>query len=102
VTTIRFEGRCGTLEATPEQWDELLTIAEDHGWQPKYEPTLYRADVGLDVSPEDAYGIAVALRDAAEYFILHETTTTIPDLPHLVVDICEVIAFCRDGGFHIR
>ena len=57
---------------------------------------------GLDVSPADAYGIASALRDAAEHFILHETTTTIPDLPHLVGDIYEVIAFCCDGGFHIR
>ena len=97
MTTIRFEGSCGTLEATPEQWDELLTIAEDHGWQPEYQPILYRADVGLDVSPADAYGIASALRDAAEHFILHETTTKIPDLPHLVGDIYEVIAFCWVG-----
>jgi hypothetical protein len=101
VSQIVLNGPCGVLLTRTDAWDEMLTIAHQYGWQSQYPEGHYRADIGLQVATLDAYGIACALRDAVEFLIRHETTATYPGLPELVGDICEMIAFCCDGGFRI-
>ena len=101
MSQVVLEGPRGVLLTGTDAWGELLAIAHQYGWQPEYPEGHYRADIGLQVAPHDAYGIARALRDAVEFLIRYETTATLPDLPELVGDICETIAFCCDGGFRI-
>lgn len=102
VSQVVLEGPRGVLLTSTDRWGELLAIAHQYGWQPDYPEGHYHADIDLQVAPHDAYGIACALRDAVELLIRHETTATLPELPELVRDICEAIAFCCDGGFRIR
>ena len=109
-TLLRFEGPEATLFTTPKAWNDLLELAEDAGWAPEHPPACYRADIGLRVSRRDARNLAHALRRArcrltSSYRSTGRTAVgVLRDLVFagLVVELNELSAFCREGGFDIR
>ena len=98
---IRLRGCRGELFTTADAWNEYLELAEQNEWRPEHPAGCYRADIGLEVSCRDAWNLANALAKVARSLLRNETTSACPDLPFLVSDLLELIAFCRDGCFRI-
>lgn len=109
-TLLRFEGAEATLFTTPKAWNELLELAETAGWAPEHPPACYRADIGLRVSRQDASNLAQALRRArsrltSSYQPAGRTVGGVLRnlvFAGLLVELNELSAFCREGGFEIR
>jgi len=93
---IELIGEHGELGLSNHAWEELLLLAQTHGWQPQEAPGepwelyFFAAD-GHEISERDALSLASALhsaidqqRDFSREFLL------------------EIIQFCRQGKFMIE
>lgn len=101
VPHVLLVGRGGRLFLDLATWFEFLDLAKENGWTPDLAPSKYRPGLGTRITARDAYEIAKALRDVLERLIRHETTATRPNLPELISDLSELIAFCCGSGFRI-
>jgi hypothetical protein len=101
VPEVLLVGRGGTLILDLATWFEFLDLAKENGWIPNLALSEYRPGLGTRIAARDAYEIAKALRNVLERLIRHETTTTRPNLPELISDLSEFIAFCCGSGFRI-
>jgi hypothetical protein len=106
VADVRLDGAQGEYLATAQEWDFILARAEECGWVPEHPPMLYRADVGLRVTPEDARalgdGLAAYVTGLSDWepeefdvmapaAVLHENLGGLED----------VVEFCRAGAFRV-
>lgn len=101
MSQIVLVGPRGLQVAEQDSWEELLGLAVRFGWQPAFPHSHYFVDINLEVDAIDSYGIACALSNAAEVLIRKKTIDSVPNLPELIGDICELIAFCCDGDFKV-
>ena len=98
----RLKETAGTLFTTPDAWNELLEAAEQFGWRPAQGRGLYRADVGLVISANDARNLATALDDLARTLRL-DRLVVVPDehRARLLSDVQLFCRYCRAGSFRI-
>lgn len=99
---VRLEGTGGVFCFVQAAWEMMLQTAVDNGWKPEQLLSLYVADIGLDVSAQDARSFAVAIEKALDDAGTEQDGT---DLLGALDDNREqteaLIAFCRSGGFRV-
>jgi hypothetical protein len=101
MTQLRLRSIAGTLVTTTGAWNDVLELAEEFGWCPEQAPTLYRADVGLQVTASDAGNLARSLEKFADHIARHEPTIDDCRRERILRDLTKLIGFCRDGRFRI-
>lgn len=101
MSELRLRGASGGLVTTTDVWNDVLELAEEFGWRPEQVRSLYRADVGLQVTASDADNLARSL----EQFSLHIETNEpeIDDIrrDRILRDLGRLIELCRGGRFRI-
>jgi hypothetical protein len=101
MTELRLRGREGGLVTTTDAWNDVLALAEDFGWRPEQRPSLYRADVGLQVTARDADNLASSLRRIANHISTNEPDIDEARRDRILRDLSRIIEFCGDGEFRI-
>lgn len=82
-------------------WHDLLTMAEEVGWTPAISPFAYRDEHGLQVSIEEARGLAEALDTVEAGLSLFCDILPGGETDNMSLEnaIHEIYFFCMSGGF---
>lgn len=101
MTELRLRGRESGLVTTTDAWHDVLALAEDFGWCPERTPSLYRADVGLQVTARDAGNLARSLHRIAHHISTNEPDIEKPRRDRILRDLSRIIQLCHNGEFRI-
>ncbi len=101
VVNIRLKSDCDSYVIGSDLWDDLLTWAEENGWQPELSQISYRLNTGLQVTEDDANNLADALEVIAGGIATQQAESSDEFLIELLDGLMQLTAFFQNGAFRI-
>jgi hypothetical protein len=103
VSNLRLRSEEGSFVIAAEFWDDLLSWAEESGWQPQEPAERYRVgnEDGFSVTDRDAANLAEVLEFIAGDVVLHEMDVSDRFLRELVDALMQLTVLFQKGGFRI-
>ncbi len=104
MSNLRLRGESGSYVIALEFWDDILTWAEENGWEPEQSPDRYRVAGNherLDVTTVDASNLADVLEFIAGDIVLHEMDVSDDFIRKLVDGLMDLTVLFQSSGFQI-
>ena len=101
VVNIRLKSDCDSFVIGSDLWDDLLTWAEENGWEPELSQISYRLNTGLQVADEDAINLADALEVIAGGIATQQAESSDEFPIELLDGLMKLTAFFQNGSFRI-